>query len=223
MSRRQKYIIILPICIVFLVVLICDLFVLRSSSISHNINSLESALIYLKDVAQVKWYEIEDNTVYLGFAVLSNDCYIVTDAVALDAHYATKKECQAWAVNAAHKGWRPDTTSLGRGPLYGRAVANKGRLLQSSKAAQDMADRDILVSWMLSKGLIHSVNIELNQVRIDPFIWAELSIERKRQIVLIFGAYFADHGNIGGATILSNRNDNQLATDSVWSGIKILE
>lgn len=79
------------------------------------------------------------------------------------------------------------------------------------------------VEECLREGAFHSMNVEFNQVRIDPFLWSMFTIEQKQGIVLRLSKYFDSKGSTGRVTILSNRNDNKLATYSVWSGIKILE
>ena len=75
----------------------------------------------------------------------------------------------------------------------------------------------------ISTGAVHSVNIEFNQVRVDPVIWIRLPLENKQNFVAMFSKYFDSKGSTGHVEVLSNRNDKKLATYSVWSGIKIIE
>ncbi len=79
------------------------------------------------------------------------------------------------------------------------------------------------IAQRISKGVIHSVNVDLNEVRIPPEVWAMWSIESKQGLVTYFSNYFDAKGSTGRVTVLSNRNDKKLATYSVWTGVKILE
>ena len=73
----------------------------------------------------------------------------------------------------------------------------------------------------LRKGLFHSIDIDSGRVRIDPALWLPLPIEAKQGHVLLFREYFKCKGKSGRVDILSNRNDQKLASYSVWSGVKI--
>ena len=96
---------------------------------------------------------------------------------------------------------------------------------QSSSNRRAMMDPQLektIQEW-ISTGAVHSVNIEFNQVRVDPVIWIRLPLENKQNFVAMFSKYFDSKGSTGHVEVLSNRNDKKLATYSVWSGIKIIE
>ena len=76
---------------------------------------------------------------------------------------------------------------------------------------------------LLNTGAVHSINVDFNQVRVDPVLWIPLPLENKQNLVMMFSKYFDAKGSTGRVEILSNRNDNKLATYSSWSGVKILE
>jgi len=78
-----------------------------------------------------------------------------------------------------------------------------------------------LIEDGIKKGVFHSIDIDSGYARIDPAVWLELSIEAKQGIVLGLREYFIRKGKSGRLDILSNRNDQKLASYSVWSGVKI--
>lgn len=77
------------------------------------------------------------------------------------------------------------------------------------------------VQEALAEGVFHSVNVEYNEVRIDPEHWSFLLIEDKQNIVTCFSQYFDLKGSTGRVTIRSKYFDEKLASYSVWTGIKI--
>jgi len=80
-----------------------------------------------------------------------------------------------------------------------------------------------VIEKMVSDGVVHSFNIDLNQVRIDPLLWVDLTLENKQNCVMLFSRYFDLNGSTGRVEILSDKNDTKLATFSSWSGVKILK
>jgi len=80
-----------------------------------------------------------------------------------------------------------------------------------------------VIEKMVSDGYVHSFNIDLNQVRIDPLLWVDLTLENKQNCVMLFSRYFDLNGSTGRVEILSDKNDTKLATFSSWSGVKILK
>ena len=79
------------------------------------------------------------------------------------------------------------------------------------------------VRTMLNEDVIHSINFEFKEVRLDPLMWSMFTLEEKQGMVNFFSNYFSAKGDAGNLTILSNRNDTKLATLGLWSGIKILQ
>ncbi len=74
-----------------------------------------------------------------------------------------------------------------------------------------------------SNGSIYSIDVEMNEVRIDPIIWMQLDLRTKQNLILTFSVYFKMKGSTGRVNILSNRNDRKLGSYSVWSGVKVIE
>ncbi len=79
------------------------------------------------------------------------------------------------------------------------------------------------VQSLLDEGLVYSVDVQFNEARIDPVVWSALDIEAKQNTVNLFSDFFDQSGSTGRVTILSNRNDDKLATFGVWGGMKILK
>ncbi len=112
-----------------------------------------------------------------------------------------------------------------------RAEADKEMVVKNKPATPknqpvDSAPRksiDAAIATLLRTGAVHSVNVEFNQARIDPFLWAGLTLEVKQNTVMLLSKYFESKGRTGRVTILSNRNDTKLATYGAWGGIKILQ
>ncbi len=82
---------------------------------------------------------------------------------------------------------------------------------------------DESITRLLDTGVLHSVNVNFNEARMDPVVWATLNLEAKQGAVMLLSKYFDSKGSSGRVTILSNRNDTKLATYGSWGGIKILQ
>lgn len=91
------------------------------------------------------------------------------------------------------------------------------------KLAKILTQYESQVNELISSGVVDSVNVEFNEVRIDPAIWLSLDLKTKQGVVLSFSQYFDVKGSTGHVTILSNRNDKKLGSYSSWSGIKIYQ
>lgn len=91
----------------------------------------------------------------------------------------------------------------------------------TSKTVSPQLER-VIQEWVKS-GAVHSMNVEFNEVRVDPLIWIPLPLENKQNFVTMFSRYFDAKGSTARVDVLSNRNDKKLATYSVWGGIKIIE
>jgi len=85
------------------------------------------------------------------------------------------------------------------------------------------AQLDKIVNKRITNGFYYSIDVDANQARIDPDLWSMLIVERKQEEVMFLSRYFDLKGSTGRVTILSNRNDQKLATYSGWSGVKILQ
>lgn len=73
----------------------------------------------------------------------------------------------------------------------------------------------------LAEGVFHSVDVEYNEVRMDPEPWSFLPTEQKQIFVTCLSRYFHLKGSTGRVTIRSKYSDEKLASYSVWTGIKI--
>ena len=89
--------------------------------------------------------------------------------------------------------------------------------------ATSISASETKIKQLLSEGVIHSVDVDFNTVRIDPLVWDLWDIEAKQGLVSFFSEYFEGKGSTGRVTVLSSRNDTKLGTFSVWTGIKILQ
>lgn len=84
-----------------------------------------------------------------------------------------------------------------------------------------MAEMDKKAENMLSSQAVHSIDVDMNIVRVDPLLWDAMSLETKQDFVAWFSMYFDAKGSTGRVTVLGNRNDVELGSYSVWSGIEI--
>jgi|GEM_PF-1454776 len=90
--------------------------------------------------------------------------------------------------------------------------------------SDEQAKLQRLHQWVqdgLVEGVFHSVDVEYNEVRMDPAPWSLLPIEQKQVFVTCFSQYFDLKGSTGRVTIRSKYSDEKLASYSVWTGIKI--
>lgn len=92
-----------------------------------------------------------------------------------------------------------------------------------SVSADRLATMEDRIDKMLSSGAVHSMNVEFNEVRIDPLLWVRMRLDAKQNFVMFFSEYFDAKGSTARVTVLSNRNDKKLATYGVWGGLDILE
>lgn len=102
---------------------------------------------------------------------------------------------------------------------YQARVAESKRL-QLEKERQRLEPK---VAEMKRNGAIYSVDVEFNEVRIDPVVWSCLDVNQKQRVVMFFSHYFEVSGSSSRCTILSSRNDTKLAAHSIWSGAKIYQ
>jgi flagellar biosynthesis GTPase FlhF len=97
--------------------------------------------------------------------------------------------------------------------------------IEVRKPVEHQTQLQRLHQWVqssLADGVFHSVDVEYNEVRMDPAIWRLLpNIETKQMIVGNLRQYFDLKGSTGRVTIRSKYSDEKLASYSVWTGIKI--
>ena len=107
-----------------------------------------------------------------------------------------------------------------------RDEALEGRLRELDRQQRADVDRlaaNELVDELTSSGVIHSYSVQREMVRVDPLLWSALPIETKEGVVIFFSRLFKARGRSGRVDILSNRNDQKLASYSNWSGMKIIK
>lgn len=102
---------------------------------------------------------------------------------------------------------------------YQARVAESKRL----QLEQERQRLEPKVAEMKRNGAIYSVDVEFNEVRIDPVVWSCLDVNQKQGVVMFFSHYFEVSGSSSRCTILSSRNDTKLAVHSIWSGAKIYQ
>jgi len=84
---------------------------------------LKKELSYLGEIKEVKWWEVDDNNVYIGFDPVPEDWELITKGAALRGNKTIDFGCHAWAVSGGAKRWRP-----GNGPYLGEFTARYGRV-----------------------------------------------------------------------------------------------
>lgn len=97
-------------------------------------------------------------------------------------------------------------------------------LTKEGRRQSHLTELEKLHQWVqnsLTSGAVHSVNVEYNEVRMDPIPWSLVTIESKRIIIKCFSRYFDLKGSTGRVTIRSKYSDEKLASYSIWTGIKI--
>lgn len=97
-------------------------------------------------------------------------------------------------------------------------------LTKEGRRQSHLTELEKLHQWVqdgLASGAVHSVNVEYNEIRMDPISWSLVPIESKRIIIRCFSRYFDLKSSTGRVTIRSKYSDEKLASYSVWTGIKI--
>ena len=69
--------------------------------------------------------------------------------------------------------------------------------------------------------VVHSIDVENNEVRMSLSLWMQMTLKQKQGIVLYFSALFDSKGSTGRIAIRRALNDTKLASYSVWTGVKI--
>lgn len=70
---------------------------------------------------------------------------------------------------------------------------------------------------------IHTIDYENRVMRVDPLVWAGLSIETKQQLTQTFYNLYQFNGQERSVKILSSRSDKVFADYSPFSGMTIRE
>lgn len=84
---------------------------------------ISNELKYLNDIEEISWYEVDGNTVYIGFKTRPSDISMILRGAALRANNAINFGAHVWGIKASNKGWRP-----GDGPYYEAVTARYGKI-----------------------------------------------------------------------------------------------
>jgi len=128
------------------------------------------------------------------------------------------------------------TTEAQKEQWHQEAIDREEKIVKEQKVARkeqtnsiapiNLTELQRLHQWVqdgLTSGAVHSVNVEYNEVRMDPGPWSFLPVEQKKIILTCFSRYFDLKGSTGRVTILSKYSDKKLATYGSWGGMRILE
>jgi hypothetical protein len=127
-KKRSKGAAVFLIFILFIIIVFTFKYGFQGSSDKRSSTKnvkLSSALSYLNEINEIKWVDIYDNDVYIGFDPLPSDYKIVCKAAALHGNKAINFGVHVWAINARkyQKGWRP-----GDGTYYYETTARYGKI-----------------------------------------------------------------------------------------------
>ncbi len=93
----------------------------------QNRTSKETGLItrlqYLNEVSEKKWWEVDDNTVYISFSPVPSDWKLIIQTAALHGNNEIGFGVHVWALNDKQRGWRP-----GKSGHLGEVTARHGKL-----------------------------------------------------------------------------------------------
>jgi len=119
---------------------------------------------------------------------------------------------------------KPDESSADYTARLEATIINTPRASISKPVeTQPVLSLDKWIHDGLRDGVFYSVDVDGNEVRMDPIKWSWLTIEEKQMFVRQFSRYFDAKDSTGRVTILSHRNDTKLGSYSVWTGIKIYQ
>ena len=93
------------------------------SNFSTKESTIRNAIKYAKDIKEIKWIEIDDNDIYVGFKPVPSDWKPIIIGIALSGNKAINYGVHTWAVNSGQKGWRP-----GQGSYIGKVTARYGKI-----------------------------------------------------------------------------------------------
>ncbi len=84
---------------------------------------LKVELNYLNDISEVKWWEVDDNSIYINFEPTPSDWNMIIRGAALKANKAIDFGTHVWALSGKQKGWRP-----GDSGYLGEVTARYGKI-----------------------------------------------------------------------------------------------
>jgi len=94
----------------------------KSSRVSKG-QKLKSLMVYLDDINEVKWWEVDDNTVYISFNPVPSDWNSIIRGAALGGNEKIGFGVHVWALNNKSRGWRP-----GDSGYLGNVTARHGKI-----------------------------------------------------------------------------------------------
>ena len=87
--------------------------------------TLNGLMIYLDDIQEVDWWEVDDNTIYISFNPVPDDWNAIIRGAALGGNKAIGSGVHVWALNNQRRGWRPSN----KGDDYlGNTTARYGKI-----------------------------------------------------------------------------------------------
>ena len=84
---------------------------------------IKERLKYLDTIDEVKWWEVDDNTVYINFSPTPSDWNTIIQSAALHGNNTINFGVHVWALNNKGRGWRP-----GDSGYLGNTTARYGKI-----------------------------------------------------------------------------------------------
>ncbi len=135
-----------------------------------------------------------------------------TITMQLDAE-VKKQEEERWRVREAERDKYYDQKFI---------LQKQLRKQQQLQQKQRVYRADAVIADGLRTGMIYSIDIDFNEVRINPVLWMSSDLETKQSLVMSFSRYFEMKGSTRRVTVRSSLNDTKMATYGSWGGLKIL-
>ena len=96
---------------------------INKPSHSSKEQKLKSLMVYLDDISEVKWWEVDENTIYINFNPTPNDWKAIIRGAALGGNEKIGFGVHVWALNNKNRGWRP-----GDSGYLGNVTARYGKI-----------------------------------------------------------------------------------------------
>ncbi|MBT4208877.1 hypothetical protein HOE22_11150 [Candidatus Woesearchaeota archaeon] len=95
----------------------------KKPSQSSKEQQLKSLMVYLDDISEVKWWEVDDNTIYINFNPVPSDWNAIIRGLALSGNEKIGFGVHVWALKNKSRGWRP-----GDSGYLGNVTARYGKI-----------------------------------------------------------------------------------------------
>jgi hypothetical protein len=100
--------------------------------------------------------------------------------------------------------------------------APKSTIQPSPPPQDETREVDALVTQLLSREAIRSVDAEEEEALVNPAFWNYATLDGKRALVKTLAMYCKAHAKYGGAVVLKDaRSGRKLAEYSILGGVKI--